>query len=212
MPGTVARLMAVLLLHGWNGSGPGHWQRWLEDRLRTAGIAVRFPDLPACAQPCPDAWGAALHAELDALGPGDHVVVCHSLACVLWVREAGLVTHPVGRVLLVAPPGPDAGVPELEGFYPALGHAGALRAAAATTRLVCADDDPYCPGGAAAVWGEPLDLPVDLHPGQGHLNVEAGYGPWPEVEAWVLGQAATVPARAAAAAAGQGPPFLTAGR
>ena len=33
------------------------------------------------------------------------------------------------------------------------------RAAAGHTRLVCADDDPYCPEGAAALYGGPLDLP-----------------------------------------------------
>ena len=63
------------------------------------------------------------------------------------------------------------------------------------TRLVCADDDPYCPGGAAAVYGEPLGLPVDLIPGGGHLNTDAGYGPWPGVEAWVRGAASTVTGR-----------------
>jgi predicted alpha/beta hydrolase family esterase len=27
-----------------------------------------------------------------------------------------------------------------------------------------------------------------LLPGAGHLNVEAGYGAWPAMEAWALGQ------------------------
>ena len=55
--------------------------------------------------------------------------------------------------------------------------------------MVCADDDAYCPGrGAAEHWGTPLELVVDLLPGAGHLNVEAGYGPWPAMEAWALGE------------------------
>ena len=182
--------MHVLILHGWKGSGPEHWQTWLAGRLGERGVAVRFPDLPDCEVPCPDRWGAALHPELDALGEeGERVVVCHSLGCVLWLREAARVRAPVDRVVLVAPPGPGAAVPELSRFYPTRADHDAVLAAAAHTRLVCSDDDPYCPEGAAAAWGEPLGLEVDLLRGQGHLNVEAGYGPWPAMEAWVLGAA-----------------------
>lgn len=190
--------MHVLLLHGWHGSGPEHWQTWLARRLRDAGHDVRFPDLPDCEVPCPDRWGAALHPELAALGTGagERVVVCHSLGCVLWLREAGNVREPVDRVVLVAPPGPGAAVPELARFYPAGTERDAVAAAAGHTRLVCSDDDPFCPEGAAEVWGAPLGLEVDLLPRQGHLNVDAGYGPWPELEAWVLGEAPAVRASA----------------
>ena len=59
--------------------------------------------------------------------------------------------------------------------------------AARSTRLVCSDDDPYCPEGAAALYGRPLELPVDLQPGRGHLNVDAGFGPWPAMEAFAQG-------------------------
>lgn len=181
--------MSVLILHGWNGSGPEHWQTWLADRLRSRGVAVRYPDLPACATPCPDRWGAALHPELAELpDDGERVVVCHSLACVLWLREAARIEQPVDRVVLVAPPGPEAEVPELAHFYPTRAERDAVARAARETRLVCSDDDPYCPRGAAHVWGEPLQLTTDLLPGTGHLNIEAGFGPWPEMEEWVLGE------------------------
>ena len=139
----------VLILHGWQGSGPGHWQRWLADELRAASHHVRFPDLPACDAPCPDAWGASLHSELTALaaapGGGERVVCAHSLGCVLWLREAVRVASElrVDRVALVAPPCPGADVSELAGFFPARADRDAVRSAAGHTRLVCADDDPY---------------------------------------------------------------------
>ncbi len=79
------------------------------------------------------------------------------------------------------------GSAELARFYPTWAQREAVAAAAGHTRLVCADDDPYCPGrGAGAHWGEPLGLAVDLLPGAAHLNVEAGYGPWPAMRDWVL--------------------------
>lgn len=183
----------VLILHGWQGNDPGHWQTWLSAELRRAGATVLYPDLPECDQPCPDRWGMAVHehlAVLAAVQGGERVVVCHSLGCVAWLREAHRVApaHRVDRVALVAPPCPGAKVPELARFYPTHAQAGAVRAAAAHTRLVCADDDPYCPGGGAPQhWAAPLELAVDLLPGQGHLNVEAGYGPWPAMLDWCLG-------------------------
>jgi predicted alpha/beta hydrolase family esterase len=183
-------------LHGWQGSGEAHWQTWLAERLTAAGAHVQYPDLPECDVPCPDRWGAALHRELRALarandGEGERVVIAHSLGCVLWLREAATVSPAlrVDRVALVAPPCPGAKVPELARFYPTGADKAAIDAAAGHTRLVCSDDDPYCPGrGAAEHWGAPLELEVDLLPGAAHLNVEAGYGPWPAMEAWALGE------------------------
>jgi serine hydrolase len=61
-----------------------------------------------------------------------------------------------------------------------------LRAAAAQTRMLCSDADPYCPTGAAATFGIPLELDYDVIEGGGHLNTDAGYGPWPDIEGWAL--------------------------
>jgi predicted alpha/beta hydrolase family esterase len=183
----------VLILHGWQGNDAEHWQTWLADELLGAGAEVLYPDLPQCDQPCPDRWGAAVHAHLAGLAAaaGERVVVCHSLGCVAWLREAGRIRpeHRVDRVVLVAPPCPGAKVVELARFYPTNADADAVRTVARHTRLVCSDNDPYCPGpGAPEHWGRPLALAVDLLPGQGHLNVEAGYGPWPAMRDWCLGR------------------------
>jgi predicted alpha/beta hydrolase family esterase len=64
---------------------------------------------------------------------------------------------------------------ELAGFFPVprvelLGNA----------RLVCSDNDPYCPEGAANLYAGP----TDLLEGEGHINPDAGYGAWPAVEGW----------------------------
>jgi hypothetical protein len=178
---------AFLILHGLSGSGPGHWQRWLAERLAQDGNAIRFPDLPDPDSPDPDAWVRELLAELEAVDGDERVVICHSLSCITWLAACTQVEPPVDRVALVAPPSPAAGLPELELFFPVTATAQDVGRAARQTRLVCADNDPYCPEGAAAVYGEPLQLPTDLHPGRGHLNVDAGLGPWPAMEAWAQG-------------------------
>jgi uncharacterized protein len=185
-----------LILHGYEGSGPDHWQTWLAARLRDRGVHVRYPDLPDAFAPQPATWGSVLHAELAGLAErrGERVVVCHSLASTVWLREAAAVApeHRADRVVLVAPPCP-AGVPEaLRGFFPVDAGAEPVAAAAGSTRLVCADDDPFCPEGAATRWGAPLRLPVDLVTGGGHLNPDAGFGPWSAMEEWCLGERETL--------------------
>jgi uncharacterized protein len=178
---------AFLILHGLGGSGPGHWQPWLAERLRAAGHDVRLPGLPDPDAPDPAAWRAAVLEEVAALEGGERVVICHSLSCIAWFGACGEVERPVDRIALVAPPSAASGLPELEPFFPVAVTAADLARAAGRSRLVCADDDPYCPEGAAGLYGEALGLPTDLHPGGGHLNVDSGLGPWPAMEAWAQG-------------------------
>jgi len=175
---------AFLILHGLSGSGPGHWQRWLLERLTQTGHAVRFPDLPDPDTPDPDSWRREVLAELALLDGHERVVICHSLSCVTWLAVAQELQRPVDRVALVAPPSLRSGLRELEPFFPVTAAAADVASAAAHTRLVCSDNDPYCPEGAADLYGHPLGVPVDLLSGRGHLNPEAGFGPWPAAEEW----------------------------
>lgn len=183
-------MRSFLILHGWQGSGPDHWQTWLAERLTAAGEEVHYPRLPDPDFPDVDAWSTAMHEAYGAMG-GDRTVVCHSLGCLLWVREAWAIPEidrPADRVLLVTPPCPVTPIPAAASFYPTPFEPAAVRAAARETRVVATDNDPYCPTGAARSFAAPLELPVDLLPGAGHVNPEAGFGPWPNVEAWCLAQ------------------------
>ena len=170
-----------LILHGLEGSGPGHWQTWLAARLRADNERVAYPDLPDADMPSLAAWHEVLQGELEALPEGEAIVICHSLSCLLWLHHVAEGGSQADRLLLVAPPSESAGVPQIANFFPA-----PLPRLAAGARLVCSDNDPYCPEGAAMLYGRPLGIPVDLLPGGGHLNPDAGFGPWPAVEAWCL--------------------------
>jgi predicted alpha/beta hydrolase family esterase len=170
-----------LILHGLEASGPGHWQTWLAARLRADGERVAYPDLPDADLPSLPAWREALKGEVEALPEGEMIVICHSLSCLLWLHHVADGGEQADRALLVAPPSESADVPQIADFFPT-----PLPRLTAGARLVCSDNDPYCPEGAATLYGEPLGIPVDVIPGGGHLNPDAGYGPWPEVEAWCL--------------------------
>ena len=188
--------MRFLILHGWQGSGPEHWQTL----ARRTGCAP--PDTTSSTPSCRPATSRARTAgaiafrselgRLAARQDDERVVVAHSLGCVLWLREAANVapSRRVDRVALVAPPCPGAAVPELAGFYPTGAEREAVAAAAGETRLVCTDDDPYCPGeNAARFWAQPLGLAVDLLPGARAPQRRGGLRP-------VAGDGGVVPGRA----------------
>lgn len=173
-----------IVLHGLDGSGLGHWQVWLVRRLRASGHDVAFPELPNPSDPDPGAWQAAIDAELDS-GP-EPVVICHSLACLIWLRVAASSDRRrAERVLLVAPPWRE----DIDPVVRALTHEAAaadVGRAAGASLLVCSDDDPYCPPGAVATFAEPLGIESVVIDGAGHINPDAGYGPWPDCEEWAL--------------------------
>lgn len=178
-------MRSFLILHGWQGSGPDHWQSWLADRLSESGEQVRYPDLPNPDAPDAGEWAQTIRAELAALA-GERIVVCHSLACLLWAREAAEIARDgaVDRLLLVAPPCPGKPIPGVKDLYPTPLDAGAMARSARSARVVGSDSDPYCPAGHTRSFAEPLGLEIDVLEGAGHINPEAGFGPWPAVEAW----------------------------
>jgi hypothetical protein len=179
MDGMVER-MRFLILHGLEGSGPGHWQPWLADRLRAGGHDVSFPDLPDPDAPRLEPWLGALAA----VRTGDEVVLCHSLGCCLWLHHRSRGGAPARRVLLVAPPRPEPMLDVIADFFP-VPIAPRLGAEA---RVVCSDDDPYCPTGAIELYARALHAPFDVVPHGGHINPETGFGAWPAVERWAYGE------------------------
>lgn len=190
-----------LVLHGWqNHRPPEHWQHWLVERLRARGEQVLYPQLPAPDEPRLQDWLGVLRSELRMLGDGERVVIAHSLGCLLWLRHAALAADrgarvaaggagalPVDRLLLVCPPSTSTLPAALAPFFPAPGDGAALAASVARRpELVCTDADPWCPEGAIATYASTLDVDVHLVERGGHLDIEAGYGAFPAVEAWAL--------------------------
>lgn len=179
-----------LVVHGWQNHRPsGHWQRWLTETLRDAGEQVLYPQLPDPDRPSLAAWRGVLRDELAMLGDGERVVICHSLGCLLWLRHAqdAAPRDVADRVLLVCPPSRSTLPPELADFYEGPLDAGAVAASARRgVELVCTDADPWCPEGAAEMYGRALGLPVHVVEGAGHLSLDEGYGPWPAVHHWAL--------------------------
>lgn len=175
-----------MLVPGWEGSGDGHWQRWLGDRLTEAGREVHWADLGDVDRPDLTRWLSGLRATLAPLPADGYDIVAHSLGAVLWLHHAASAgdTPRPARVALVSPPSPQTTIAEIAAFFPPPLDVDAVRRAADGTVLVAGDDDPYLPEGIAAAYASPLKIATTVVPGGGHLNPASGHGEWPAVLDW----------------------------
>lgn len=168
----------VLLLPGWQNSGPGHWQTLWEQQH--GFVRVEQHDW---MRPLRGDWNARLEEVLLAQS-APVVLVAHSLGCAL-VAAWAAHSRNTGRVrgaLLVAPP--ELERDDLRGMLPGWAPMARQRLPFASV-LVASSDDPYGSlahaQGLAQAWGSRF---VDAGP-RGHLNAESGLGDWPEGLAWL---------------------------
>ncbi|WP_118180632.1 RBBP9/YdeN family alpha/beta hydrolase [Paraburkholderia phosphatilytica] len=176
----------VLILPGWQNSGPGHWQsRW---EARHASF-TRVP-MTDWNQADRDAWCRTLDATVAAKAAAGRAVrfAAHSLGCLtvaFWAARYATpeVLRHVQGALLVAVPDPAA---------PAFPHEGSSGFASAPLELlpfpsivVSSSDDPF--GGeryslaCADAWGSRW---IGIGP-RGHINADSGLGDWAEGLGWL---------------------------
>ena len=192
-----------LILHGWGGNKPEHWQEHLVKGLEAAGQDVRYPRMPEPAAPKPDAWMTALHAALADIPEGATLtVLAHSLGAINWMCHAAMAERPgpqADRVLLVAPPYVIREIPPLDAppgaadfFPPPLDKAG-IAALGRETVLVASDTDDYATFDQSAAYAGGLGVPIEKLAGAGHISPYYGYGEWPWVLEWALRRAPLPP-------------------
>lgn len=164
----------ILIIPGWQNSGPEHWQTlWERAHPEYLRVEQRNWEQPVCAE-----WVEALDFTL-AMVPEPPLLVVHSLGCIAVAHWAARFSRPVRGALLVAPPDVErSDMPaETAGFAPI------PRAPLPfPSILVASANDQYYTieraGQLAAAWGSRF---VNLG-ACGHINTEAGFGPWPEGE------------------------------
>jgi serine hydrolase len=163
----------ILILPGYADSGPDHWQSHWE----RADPACRRVVQDDWLEPKLSDWLAALERDVAACA-APPVLVAHSLGCALavhWATRDGAVAR---GALLVAPADVDspAHTPdEVRSFSPL-----PLRPLPFPSIVVASRDDPFVTleraGSFARAWGSRL-VTLDR---AGHINADAGFGPWPE--------------------------------
>jgi uncharacterized protein len=163
----------VLVLPGWHGSGPQHWQSRWEQRHGYRRVEQHDWDRPLRGD-----WLARL--EEVVLGCGEApVLVAHGLGCIQVAAWSATSRHArrVKNALLVAPL--DVEREALRAQLPTWSPI-ALETLAFTSVLVAAADDPWCDLERsrmfAAAWGAQF---VDQS-GSSHLNADSHLASWPE--------------------------------
>ncbi len=161
----------VLILPGYNGSGPDHWQTAWEatrtDCQRVEQASWHDPD--------PDSWSSVLEAMVIA-APAPVIIVAHSLGCAAvahWAARGSI--HAIAGALLVAPCDvARPGLPEaIRRFAPMPALALPFR-----STLVASSNDSYATIERsrcfARDWGSAF---VDAG-ALGHINAASGLGDW----------------------------------
>ncbi len=165
--------LTVLLLPGWQGSGPDHWQmRW----AKVHGYSV--VEQNDWLRPRRGDWLARLdEVVIDA--PGPVVLVAHSLGCILVSAWASFSRHTakVRAALLVAPG--DVAQPGLQevlpGWLPIEGRPLPFRSI-----VVGSDNDPYCSAERAQQLTRNWSARWVGLGAAGHINADSSLGDWPE--------------------------------
>jgi predicted alpha/beta hydrolase family esterase len=183
----------VLIMHGWtNRRQENTWHRILVSALRHQGHQVLYPQFPSTDNPTLEEWQELLLAELDLLeeaGPGETIVIGHSLGCVNFLHAAveGKIKNPVDRVLFVAPADPKL-LGEIQGLKVDLAKSKTKQALDAVVRnltIVGSDADPWIPDGVEQTFAVPLGVDAIVITGAGHFKGDEGWGPWKGLLDWV---------------------------
>ena len=163
----------VLVLPGWENSGPLHWQSLWEQRHGYARVEQHDWHRPLRGD-----WIARLE-EVILTCDEPAVLVAHSLGCILTAAWAAHSKnrHRVKAALLVAPGDVErSGIREqIPGWSPI-----ELQVLPFPSVLLASRDDPYCAFERARLfahaWGSQfMDYGIC-----GHINGDSGLASWPE--------------------------------
>ncbi|OPB31722.1 alpha/beta hydrolase [Bartonella sp. AR 15-3] len=168
-----ANQLDILIIPGYKGSGPDHWQTRWEQKLSTA----RRVQQNQWSKPVREEWVNAVEAAIEQANK-PIAIIAHSLGIPTAIHAIAHNPEKIRGAFFVAPP--DI---ENEKIHPkhlitfAPYHRKSLPFPSV---VVASHNDEFCQFSVAKKlahdWGA---LFVDA--GQsGHINVESGHGPWPE--------------------------------
>jgi len=162
----------VLILPGYQNSGPGHWQSlWQVERPEFHRVLQRdWVDTRR------DEWVAGLDQAVRAAG-APVVVAAHSLGCVTVAHWAAGGRREIVGALLVAPPDVEHewAADAVKNFAPI-----PLDPLPFPSIVVASTNDLYADIERAQQWALAWGSRFVSLEGAGHINSDAGYGLWPE--------------------------------
>lgn len=163
----------VLVLPGWQNSGPQHWQSLWEQRYGYVRVEQHDWDRPRRGD-----WVARLE-EVLLTRDEPAVLVAHSLGCMLVAAWAAHSKNPqrVKAALLVAPGDPER--PDVREQIPGWSPI-PLQALPFPSVLVASRDDPFCEFERARLFAHAWGSQFMDYGLCGHINADSGLASWPE--------------------------------
>jgi predicted alpha/beta hydrolase family esterase len=163
----------VLVVSGLWDSGPQHWQtQWMQEQASWSKVAHRD-----FAAPQRDEWVAELDAAIAAC-EGPPILLAHSLGCMAvahWAQSGSPLK--IAGAMLVAPSDVEAASYPVDpnGFAPV-----PMALLPFPSLVVASTNDEYAELGRSQAWAKAWGSEIVEIADAGHLNGDAGYGPWPE--------------------------------
>jgi predicted alpha/beta hydrolase family esterase len=162
----------VLFIQGGGKGTHDEWDDKLVDSLRRElgkGFDVRYPHMPAEADPSAATWGPAIRREIASLDPGA-IVVGHSVGATILIHELAERPLPIrlgGIVLIAAPFVGDGGWPADE--FQLSGDLGARLPPDVPLHVFHGLDDETAPPAHADLYARAIpQADVHLLPGRDH--------------------------------------------
>jgi len=161
----------VLILHGLGGSDYPHWQAKLAGELISQHFTVSFPSFPNRNNPKLEEWREYLRKEIKHFNPD--IVICHSLANVLWFHTCDDLDICLDKLMLVAPVSRNRVVDAASTFYP---YPIVKDLKAKEVIMVASTNDPYMSEEEALDLKEILNVEINVLRNAGHINADSGFG------------------------------------
>ncbi|MDR2690092.1 MAG: alpha/beta hydrolase [Azoarcus sp.] len=159
-------MLDILIVPGLNGSGPEHWQSWVETRLPETRRVIQddwnTPDLPRWRQRVQKYLAHSRHPV---------ILIAHSFGCLASMAAARYHSRRIAGALLVAPADPrkfgvGRHLPATPAAFPSI--------------VVASANDPWVSISTARRWARRWGSHFINLGRHGHINIESGFGPWPE--------------------------------
>ena len=159
-------MTTTLIIPGLKSSGPAHWQSWFEAHI-PGTVRVIQPDWNKADLA---EWAARVRRDITRT-PGRLLIVAHSFGVLAAVQAATDHAERIAGTLLVAPADPKKfGVEELLPQVPL----------PFPSVVVGSTNDHWMTLERAAYWADLWGADFVNLGEAGHINVESGFGPWPE--------------------------------
>jgi predicted alpha/beta hydrolase family esterase len=183
----------ILMQPGWQSSGSDHWQTLWERRLGSSASRVEQRDWFHLDKA---EWVPTLASSI-AGEERPVIVVAHSIGCIaaamvlagscnLGPEELEAARRKIAAVVLVAPADTERPYadPEVAAFSPIPSSA-----LGAPALVIASTDDPYCSLERARAFASAWKADLHVVEAGGHINTDAGFGPWDDgwqlVQGWL---------------------------